>query len=118
MQPRDALWVHVRGTEIVEWAEFSSALLPGPASLTPGWNLVPWLGSEVPFTIGAAGLFGISPVVYRWDPVSGLYEVFNAAGPSFLNTLVTLHPFDGLWVFVTTDAPVLWEQTGLPAALP
>ena len=118
VQPRDALWVHVRGAQTVEWDEFGSALPPGPTALTPGWNLVPWLGSEVPFTIGAARLFRISPIVYRWDPVGSLHEVFNAAGPSFLNTLTTLHPFDGLWVFVATNAPVLWQQPGLPAVSP
>ena len=34
------------------------------------------------------------------------------------NTLTTLNPFDGLWVLIASDEPVMWDHPGLPAIVP
>ena len=118
VQPNDTLWVHVRGEATVEWAQFGGQLPELALTLQPGWNLASWSGGEVSFTSGAADLFGNSSSVYRWNAEEERYDIFNAAGPTVLNTLTSLNPFDGLWVWITSAVPVTWSQPGLPAATP
>ncbi len=118
VQPRDALWVHVRGEASVDWAIFGGALPGLPRPLEPGWNLVSWVGATTNFTTAAIPLFGLAPAVFRWNATDELYEVFNAGGPAFFNTLLEIGALDGLWVFLATDGPVAWPQPGLGPAVP
>ncbi len=118
VQPLDALWIHVRGEASVDWARYGGPLPAATLTLHPGWNLTPWVGAEMPFTQGAAGLFGLASAFYRWDAAAGQYDAFFAAGAPGFNTLRTLRPLDGLWVYVTADAPVTWTQPGLAPAPP
>lgn len=98
--------------------EFGGPIPAVDRPLSPGWNLVSWPGEEVGFISGAAGLFGVAPAVSRWETEHGSCDVFHAAAPAAFNSLRTLHAFDGLWVYVTTDEPTVWEQPGLAAATP
>ena len=117
-QPRDALWVHVPGDSGIEWTQFGGPLPLAPVALQPGGNLVSWIGEETPFTTGAGQLCGAAPAVFRWNTEAVTYDAFNAAGPTMFNTLTRLNPFDGLWVLIASDEPVLWDHPGLPAIVP
>ena len=79
---------------------------------------MPWVGAEAPFIIGASQLFGAASRVFRWGPTDRQYQGFNAAGPTVANTLTTLFPLDGLWVFVASDETRTWDQPGLPPVVP
>ena len=118
MQPRDALWVHIRRETAVDWAIFGGALAGLSQPPEPGWNLVSWVGDTMAFTTAAIPLFGLAPAVFRWNAEDEFYEVFNAGGPAFLNTLAQVGALDGLWVFWATDGPVSWPQPGLGPAVP
>ena len=80
VQPRDTLWLHVRSGQAVEWAQYGAALPALTMTLRPGWMLLPWVGTEMPFTTGAAELFGVAPAVFRWNAAADAYDVFFSAG--------------------------------------
>ena len=79
-------------------------------ALVPGFNLVPWTGSEgVRVSESVAGL----PVerAYRWDVVSQAFVIWNPALPTSLQADFTLEYGEGLWIDLGGNATVVWQQS-------
>lgn len=79
-------------------------------ALLPGFNLVPWTGSDgVLVSEAVAGL----PVVraYRWDPVAQAFVTWNPALPLGLQIDFTLEYGEGLWIDLGGDAAQVWQQS-------
>ena len=79
-------------------------------TLQPGWNNVSWAGAPTPVTAAINALAGRVDRVFAWDPERQVYDSFIVAAPSFLNTLSILQRGQALWLFVTGEEPVRWEQ--------
>ena len=79
-------------------------------TLQPGWNNVSWAGAPTPVTAAINALAGRVDRVFAWDPERQVYDSFIVAAPSFLNTLSMLQRGQALWLFVTGEEPVRWEQ--------
>ena len=79
-------------------------------TLQPGWNNVSWAGAPTPVTASINALAGRVDRVFAWDPERQVYDSFIVAAPSFLNTLSMLQRGQALWLFVTGEEPVRWEQ--------
>ena len=77
--------------------------------LQPGFNLVPWTGSDgVRIAQAVAGL----PVqrVFFWDAQRQRYDVWDSALPPLIQNDFALEYGVGLWVFVDGFVSVTWEQ--------
>ena len=81
--------------------------------LQPGWNLAGWTGNEV----DASGLFGTIPAlqaIHAWDPEGGRFLSAIAGAPSEANTLRTLAPGMGLWLYLEGEGPHAWTRPLVP----
>ena len=83
--------------------------------LRAGWNHVPWATVDtVPVTDAVASIGTRLQAVYRLNP-SGRFDSFLPALPARLSSLMTVSPFDALWVIVSAGTPVAWTQTIEPS---
>lgn len=79
-------------------------------ALLPGFNLVPWTGSDgVRVSEALAGL----PVdrAYRWDPVGQAFVIWSSALPAGLQVDFTLEYGEGLWIELGGIAGMVWRQS-------
>lgn len=79
-------------------------------ALRPGWNNVAWRGPELPLTAALESIAGGFDRVFAWDSEQQLFESFIVGAPPFVNTLTTLTPNAVVWIFVTVDVTIVWEQ--------
>ena len=81
--------------------------------LQPGWNLAGWTGDEG----DAAGLFGAIAgleVVHAWDTEAEHFLSAFHGAPDEANSLRTLTPGMGLWLYVGGTDSVEWTRPLLP----
>ena len=78
-------------------------------TLRPGFNLVPWTGTDgTPVAAAFPGL----PVrrVYLWEAPSQRYRIWDSMFPVALQDYFTLEYGAALWLDLAGTAPVIWEQ--------
>lgn len=102
LEPWKAYFVSVRGSGPVELSVPAQPLPDGPTvsyRLWPGWNLVGWLGREVPVD-AEEGFGNVQPLlgaVYGFDAAGQRWLAwFPGGGPA--NTLTTLRTWDAYFV--------------------
>ena len=78
--------------------------------LLPGFNLVPWTGSDgARVSEAVAGL----PVdrAHRWDPVRQAFVIWSSALPAGLQVDFILEYGEGLWIELGGDSAMVWQQS-------
>lgn len=78
-------------------------------TLRPGFNLVPWTGTDgTPVAAAFPGL----PVrrVYLWESQSQRYRIWDSMFPVALQDYFTLEYGAALWLDLAGSADVTWEQ--------
>jgi len=108
----EAFWAFVPtsrlGSDITFW-EQPAGVRNLAQELRPGFNLVPWTGTQgTPIAQAVAGL----PVrrAYSWDPVRQRFDVWDPALPDALRADIVLDYGQGLWIDLDSTQPVTWEQ--------
>lgn len=113
LQPGMGLWLHIGGTETVNWTRpflAESALV----SLAEGWNLIGWSGRDGPTTQEIFDSLQAEPVVAAtWDATTQQFALSAADTPVGATAALQVRTGDALWLY--TSAKGRWLQPGWPA---
>ena len=99
-----------------QWESFSATTRT--LVLRPGWNLTGWVHAATSIDVATSGLRGLSSGatgvaaadLFTWDAGMGGYRTHASLAPALLNSLHTLEPGHGIWVFVSDPQGAVWEQ--------
>ena len=79
-------------------------------TLERGWNTVTWLGPATRITAALAPIRKHVERAFAWDAERQQWLGFSTEVPSSLNTLLRLEPGSVVWLFVESEAPIVWPQ--------
>lgn len=78
--------------------------------LRPGFNLVPWTGSDGARVSEAVGGLPVDRA-YRWDPVGQAFVIWSSALLAGLQVDFTLEYGEGLWIELGGNSAMFWQQS-------
>ncbi len=79
-------------------------------ALWPGFNLVPWTGSDGVHVSEAVGELPVDRA-YRWDPVRQIFVIWSSALPPEIQVDFILEYGEALWIELGGGSALVWQQS-------
>ena len=106
----EPLWLHVRAGHPVVW-EVPLTVERQSVSLVPGWNLVPWTGTNsVPAAEAFAPLGDRLTRAFGWALEARAFRTHLPNAPGPVNTLTALPAHSPIWLEISPGEPLVWDQ--------
>ena len=99
---------HGHGDRVFRSSNQRRTAPPGREYLSPGWNLVGWMGSG-PLSVPAKPQ-GAVRSLFTYSAPTQSFLVYSPALPPELNEIRSLRFGDGIWLYVDRPWGAVWEQ--------